>query len=119
MMRHVVCQSSELPDGTLKSVEVAGRALVLVRKGRQVFALRDTCPHQGAKLSGGLLTSGRLSVGVGDYRLEKAKEIVRCPWHNWEFDATSGRCLHDPQHMRVATYPAEIEGGQVIVVVRS
>lgn len=119
MMRHFICQLDEIPDGAMKAVEVEGRAFVLVRKARQVFALRDICPHQGAKLSSGTLTSARLSVGLGDYRLEKAHQIVRCPWHNWEFDAANGRCQHDPEHLRVATYPAEIENGQVFVVVRN
>lgn len=116
MKRQVVCQLEEIPDGTMKAVELESRAIVLIRKGKEVFALRDTCPHQGARLSNGVLTSRRLSSVAGDYRAEKAKQIVRCPWHNWEFDAASGRCLHDPQRLRVAVYRTEIENGQVVIV---
>jgi nitrite reductase/ring-hydroxylating ferredoxin subunit len=41
-------------------------------------------------------------------------EIIRCPWHLWEFEIATGRCLVDP-HVRVKTYPVAIEDGQVIV----
>ena len=41
-------------------------------------------------------------------------EIIRCPWHLWEFDIATGECLVDPQ-MRVKTYPVAIEDGVVVV----
>ena len=40
-------------------------------------------------------------------------EIIRCPWHLWEFEIATGRCLVDPR--RVKTYPVAIEDGQVVV----
>ncbi len=111
-----VCRLDEIPDGTMKGVEVDGRPLVLVRKGERVFAMRDICPHQGTRLSTGTLSSAPCATGVGDYRLEHVGQIVRCPWHNWEFNAEDGRCLHDPQ-VRVATYGAQVEAGRVLVTV--
>jgi nitrite reductase (NADH) small subunit len=110
------CRLDEIPDGAMKAVRVDGRELVLVRKGERVFALRDICPHQGTRLSTGTVSSAIRSNGVGEYSLEQRGQIVRCPWHNWEFNAEDGRCLHDPQ-VRVATYPVRVEDGQVLVTV--
>jgi nitrite reductase/ring-hydroxylating ferredoxin subunit len=39
---------------------------------------------------------------------------VRCPWHKWDFDVASGRCVVDPQ-LRVRRYPVTVSGGQVVV----
>jgi nitrite reductase/ring-hydroxylating ferredoxin subunit len=41
-------------------------------------------------------------------------EIIRCPWHLWEFDLLTGLCLVDPK-VRVKTYPVSIEAGEVVV----
>jgi len=111
-----VCRLDEIPDGTMKAVQVEGREVLLVRKGEHIFAMRDICPHQGTRLSTGSLTSATRSSGVGDYRSDQCGRIVRCPWHNWEFNAEDGRCLHDPR-IRVATYSVQVENGQVSVTV--
>ena len=43
--------AGDFEPGVLKRVEAGGRALVVVREGERVFALRDTCSHKGARLS--------------------------------------------------------------------
>jgi nitrite reductase (NADH) small subunit len=40
--------------------------------------------------------------------------VLRCPWHGWEFDPKTGRCLDDPA-MRVAVYDAKVVDGRVLV----
>jgi len=51
---------------------VAGEALVLFRDaGGRIGALLDRCPHRGARLSLGALTSDG---------------YLACPFHGWEFD---------------------------------
>jgi len=116
MKRHTVCELDDIPDGTMKAVDVGGRGVLLVRHGQQVLAVRDICPHQGGRLSEGVLTGARVSAAVGDYRLTKTGQVVRCPWHNWEYDVADGRCLDPSVRLRVATYVVEIEDGQVVVI---
>ena len=41
-------------------------------------------------------------------------QIVRCPWHNWEFDLTTGRNVADPAR-RVRTYQVDVTDGEVFV----
>ena len=115
MRRHPVCRLDEIEDGAMKEVHLGQRSLLLIRSGSRIYALRNTCPHQGAKLSGGVLTGLAGASGVGRYQYSKVGQIVRCPWHNWEFDASDGRCLNNPDRARVACYDAEVENGQVFV----
>ena len=42
----------------------------------------------------------------------KDGQIVRCPWHNWEFDVTTGQNLADPKR-RVRTYDVDVDDGKV------
>jgi nitrite reductase/ring-hydroxylating ferredoxin subunit len=107
----------ELPDGTMKAVRAGGRELLLVRRGREIYALRNVCPHQGARLSDGVLSCTRRGGRVGEYVADLTGRIVRCPWHNWEYDAADGASLHDPQHTRVASYETVVEEGKVWVIV--
>ncbi len=42
-----------------------------------------------------------------------AKErILRCPWHQWEYDITTGQNVADP-HKRVRTYQVDVTDGEV------
>ncbi|HZP80657.1 MAG TPA: Rieske 2Fe-2S domain-containing protein, partial [Chthonomonadaceae bacterium] len=36
-------------------------------------------------------------------------EILRCPWHGWEFDLLTGRSLFNPHKIRVRTYEVTVE----------
>lgn len=92
-----------------------GRAAEPGLGGRRIYALRNTCPHQGARLSDGVVTCTRVSGRVGEYRADRDGRIVRCPWHNWEFDAADGRSLHNPDRARVATYKARVDGRRILV----
>jgi 3-phenylpropionate/trans-cinnamate dioxygenase ferredoxin subunit len=40
---------------------------------------------------------------------ERGGEILRCPWHGWEFDLRDGRSVVDPERTRVRSYPVEVE----------
>jgi 3-phenylpropionate/trans-cinnamate dioxygenase ferredoxin subunit len=111
----LLCSVEDVPDGTMKSFSV-GRTRVVVIHSRGIFCvLRDSCPHQGAPLSGGRLTGTMLPGPYGEYRLAKLGEVVRCPWHAWEFDVHTGCSLHDPEHDRVKAYPVSVIGGDILV----
>lgn len=113
-MRVAACKLDEIDDGAMKALEVNGRAVVLIRRGDDVAALRNVCPHQGATLSGGVVSCRRVAAGVGEYVADVSAGVVRCPWHNWEFDTESGTCFHRDDQ-RVAVYRVEVEGGEVFL----
>ena len=54
-----------------------------------------------------------IAVRTGAY-LGKG-EIIRCPWHGWEFDIRTGQSYCDPGRVGTRIYPVAVEGGDTIV----
>src|SRR4029077_6188049 len=84
--KHVVAATSEIPPGGRKLVTADGRAIVVFNLGGEFFALSNRCPHRGGSLCPGNLTRLVLSDEPGEYNYPRHGEIIRCPWHSWEFD---------------------------------
>jgi nitrite reductase/ring-hydroxylating ferredoxin subunit len=109
MKRHVIGHVSELPPGERRVVAVDGRSIGVFNVDGQYYALRNQCPHQGAPLCLGAIKGMALPSLPGEYRWGREGEILRCPWHGWEFDITNGRSICNPHRMRVRTYEVTIE----------
>ncbi|MCD2191898.1 thiamine pyrophosphate-dependent enzyme [Actinomycetospora endophytica] len=66
----------EVPgDGRVRTAIVDGRSIALTRCGGRVGALDNHCPHQGGPLGEGSIENG----------------LLRCPWHGYDYDPTTGR----------------------------
>jgi 3-phenylpropionate/trans-cinnamate dioxygenase ferredoxin subunit len=115
MPRHVVAKAQELPPGTRKLVHVAGRDIVILNINGELFALSDKCPHKGGSLSRGKLTGLVVASEPGRYQYSRLGEILRCPWHGWEFDVRSGRSWCDPARLRLMNYTVSVERGGELV----
>lgn len=117
----VVGKTAEIPEGGRKIVvPFRGRAGIgIFNVGGRFYALRNICPHKRGPLCTGEV-GGRgnsvapPSVTAGDVGYERDGEIIRCPWHAWQFDIATGQCLVDP-NMRVKTYPVIVNGDELIV----
>lgn len=121
MARVVVATVDEIPPGERKLVvPFQGRAGIGVFNVKGSFyVVRNVCPHKFGPLctgwvSGRTVADAPVSIDPNGLRYERDGEILRCPWHQWEFEITTGRCLVDPEK-RVKTYPVEVVGDQVIV----
>ena len=115
--RQVVCKAEELPVGSRKIIRVGGREIGVFHTRAGLFALRSSCPHQGAPLCLGTVTGTTLPSMPGEYVWGMEGQVLRCPWHGWEFDMQSGLGLYDPyKHERVATYEVRIEDGEVVLL---
>jgi nitrite reductase (NADH) small subunit len=111
-----ICGVDDLEVGECGVFDAAGREFAVTRISETDFyALRNRCPHQGAPLGRGYLTGTFVPSEVGEYRWGREPEILRCPWHKYEFDTRTGRSLHDPAGCRVASYPLAIEGEDVVL----
>ena len=109
MGRHVVGRISELPPSERKIVEVEGRSIGVFNVHGQFYALRNRCPHQAAPLCLGAIKGMTLPGKPGEYIWAREGEILRCPWHGWEFDITTGRSIFNPHKTRVKTYEVTVE----------
>jgi nitrite reductase/ring-hydroxylating ferredoxin subunit len=114
MARYVVATVDEIPPGERKIVEVAGRSIGVFNVGGEFFALRNRCPHQGGPLCTGRL-AGLLQPGLpGEYHYSRAGEMLRCPWHGWEFDVRTGQSWFDPTRLRVRSYEVSVAPGSAL-----
>lgn len=103
-----VAKVSEIPPGSVKIVEAGGRSIGVYNVSGQYYALRNVCPHQGAELCKGLITPYVNSHRPGNFEYEREGEIVRCPWHQWEFDIKTGCLVVDPA-TRTKSYEVTVE----------
>lgn len=111
MARHVVAPLSEVPPGTRKLVEAGGRPIAIFNAGGRLFAVSNRCPHAGGSLIHGKLVGLVEATEPGTYSYSRSGEILRCPWHSWEFDLATGKSRCDPATIAVKAYPIEIEPG--------
>ncbi len=116
--RRFVCSLDELPPGGMKLVDVGkfGRGCVYNVRGA-LYAIVNYCSHEGAPLCLGLIGGTNESAPnrpAGCAGRVCDGQIVRCPWHNWEFDVTTGQNLADPRR-RVRTYQVDVSDGEVFL----
>jgi 3-phenylpropionate/trans-cinnamate dioxygenase ferredoxin subunit len=105
----------ELPEpGRIRMVDVGGHRVGLIRVGDELHAVADRCPHRGAPLcSGGRTVHGiRIDDGVPVRGTERA--LLRCPWHKWDFDIASGRCVVHPT-LRIRRYRVTVGEAEAVV----
>ena len=65
----------ELPEGRVKTVTLGTQSLCMTHHEGEYAALCNACPHQGGPLGEGTIENG----------------MLRCPWHGWDFDPTTGK----------------------------
>jgi 3-phenylpropionate/trans-cinnamate dioxygenase ferredoxin subunit len=111
MSRHVVGLAAEILPGQHQIFEINGRSIGVFNLDGEFFALLNRCPHEGGPLCSGTVTGLRQSTTPGEYRYSRPGEILRCPWHGWEFDIKTGQSWFDPAGTRVRPYPVRVETG--------
>jgi 3-phenylpropionate/trans-cinnamate dioxygenase ferredoxin subunit len=112
--RQVVARASEVAAGAVKLVTVAGREIGIFNIGGEYFALANRCPHAGGPLCSGRIVSLVQSDGPGSYRLARALEFLRCPWHGWEFDIRTGQSWCDPNDLKARAFAVTVEPGETL-----
>ena len=115
MARHVVASVGEIAPGTCKAVTVAGRPIGIFNVNGEHYALIDRCPHEGAALCWGQITGRFESDRPGEYRLTRVGEMLRCPWHGWEYDLKTGVSIGDPR-LKLRRYEVVQRDGAIYVI---
>lgn len=114
-MKYELFPVADIAPGEMRRVRVNRLPVVIIRTPEgDLCALHDRCPHRGAKLSIGRLGSVTDGNCVGDYRMASSRYAIRCPWHQFEYDVATGRCVADPA-LRTRSYPVEVVNGTVVI----
>ena len=94
-----VGRAGELRPGTMKRVDLRGRRILLANVQGRICAADDTCTHEDASLSTGVLKG----------------ELVKCPLHGSRFNVCTGKALEEPAEADLRTYPVRQEGERILV----
>jgi nitrite reductase (NADH) small subunit len=93
-----IASVSELePYGQL-SKWVGDHDILVFRQNGEIKALSNVCPHFGGP--------------VGYHQMKDG--VFTCLWHNYRFEAASGRCLTN-QHLCLRSYKLKVEDGGIWV----
>jgi len=88
----------DLWEGELHACTVDGLGVLLLRRGDQVQAWRDRCPHLGFPLSRGQLDG----------------HVLTCAAHHWQYDLRDGRGIN-PSNVQLCALPVSVHEGRVYV----
>ena len=103
MTRRVPVPAGKFPQAGGRALfEFENKSLALFNVEGELFAIDDSCPHQGASLCGGRL-DGR---------------VIQCCAHGLRFDLRSGYLLNSTQ-LKVTNYPVEVVDDQAFIVIVS
>jgi nitrite reductase (NADH) small subunit len=85
----------DIPEARGRLVEQGGVALAVFRRGSEVFALDNACPHRGGPLCEGDVRDG----------------VVYCPLHAWGFDLRSGQSVNVKRE-QVRVFAVRVQEGR-------
>jgi nitrite reductase/ring-hydroxylating ferredoxin subunit len=83
----------------MKRIDARGRRILLANVDGRYCAADDTCTHEEASLSTGVLNG----------------ELVKCPLHGSRFNLCTGKALEEPAQEDLRTYPVRLEGGRILI----
>ena len=90
---------ADLADGAMLLGHAGGEAVLVARRGDEIFAIGATCTHYSGPLAEGLLVD----------------DTVRCPWHHACFSLRSGEALRAPALRPVACWKVDRQDGRIHV----
>jgi 3-phenylpropionate/trans-cinnamate dioxygenase ferredoxin component len=96
-----VLSVSEVPPGTKKAVEVAGKSILVCNSNDRLYAISNVCSHAHEKLE-----CGRMSRGW-----------IACPAHGARFDMATGRAMNPPAKQPIATFEVRVVEDWIEVLV--
>jgi NADPH-dependent 2,4-dienoyl-CoA reductase/sulfur reductase-like enzyme/nitrite reductase/ring-hydroxylating ferredoxin subunit len=91
---------AEIAEGVPTLGHADGEAVVVVRRGQEIFAVGATCTHYGGPLSEGLVTG----------------DTIHCPWHHACFSLRTGEPLAAPALNPVTCWSVEQRGDKLHVL---
>ncbi|MDE2853049.1 MAG: Rieske (2Fe-2S) protein [Chloroflexota bacterium] len=110
-----VAALENLPPGERRIIRADDKSIGVFNTGSRIVAVLNICPHALAPVCLGKLGGTTLPSQPGEFNWGRQNEILRCPWHGWEFDLHSGQCLTDRR--RLKRFPVVIRDDRIYVEV--
>ena len=95
-----VAPLDQVPPGTGKCFSVVGKEVALFNVDGTIYAMGDSCLHQGSSLAAGKLDG----------------MVVTCRSHGWRYDVTTGGMVNAPGY-GVASNAVKVVDGRILVAV--
>jgi nitrite reductase/ring-hydroxylating ferredoxin subunit len=115
MNRYKVAALKELQEKRCMKMNVSGIDIALFYVDGKCYAYNDRCPHEAAPMHKGVVCGTRLPAGTYEYVYGMEDQVVRCPWHGWEFDIKTGKHLANTD-VKLRSYRVEEDGEDVYVL---
>jgi NADPH-dependent 2,4-dienoyl-CoA reductase/sulfur reductase-like enzyme/nitrite reductase/ring-hydroxylating ferredoxin subunit len=93
------CDTNRVTDGGMLLGHAFGEAILVARRGDDLFAIGATCTHYGGPLAKGLMVEC----------------TVCCPWHHARFDLRTGEAIEAPALSDTSCWKIEQDGRQFFV----
>lgn len=93
-----VAKSEQIKERLAISVTVDSKPIAIYRYEGQLYALRDSCPHQNAPISDGYVDEG----------------FAVCPHHGWKFKLENG-CFSHNDLIKIPTYDVREKNGFIFI----
>lgn len=99
MKEEIIAKVTDLQDGEMKEIELAGIKILLSRLEGKFYAIGGECSHYGGPLAEGVLCG----------------EHVTCPWHQARFNVKTGDLVDPPALDAMTRFATRVEGDDVVV----
>ncbi len=115
-MKQVLCRKDELAPGEIRKAQLGPIPVVVIRaRDGNLYALTAKCLHQGGPLESGVLYEHMTPANeVGEYVPDEGCEVLKCPWHGYEYDIRTGCVVADPTR-RLQQFSVREEGDDIVV----
>lgn len=111
-MKVAVARAADFAPGERRIVTIGRRSIGVFRVGDRFYALNNLCPHQGGPLCQGRTEGWVTASEPGRFEVTGEGELIKCPWHGWEYELSTGQSYMRPGDGPVRGFGVSVESGQ-------
>lgn len=114
---HFVANLHDISSGKAHIFDVQGVSIGIFNVDGNIHAIRNTCPHKQAPVCQGTVGGTMLPSDPCEFEFGLEGQVLKCPWHGWEFDITSGESLFGISSRKVQKYLIELKDDKIYIKV--
>ena len=93
-----VANSDEVTEKIAYKANINGINIALFRHNKELYAFKDSCPHQAAPLSDGYVQD----------------DCLVCKYHDWKFKLKDGAFVNNIT-LKLISYPTKEKNGEIFI----